>query len=1046
MQITIKKISGETLVIDDVKTGTTIGELKHKIQAQSDIPVDEQFLVYTKDYRSTELLDNMTVGNYPDVINDSTIYLCEIKKPTGELSPLVRDEINQNPIVKWMIHIGVKEGYDEEKGKTMPATNLFDPFNVESDLITVTDHIDDGFFALTKRLNANKSKDYERRQVLLVAIEVSNDRLSKIEKDFGKSFGNQKFGEAMYLVREYAGFELKDGDYQSSSIKYNIIGYFEAQETKFISVNQPLKPENLKIITSSVFSIQERMIARAIKNDKEPTFNLEGRALLPIPEKDDALDFLCGRNLGLLYKFGFNKAMLEFIDLTFSFEALEQLNKQLLQEVLTQLIHLENPTEERITQTLNTQEINPNQKKELLTIFKYYHTLPAQAQNISNSCGDVTSEKGKDKWTKAFLAFLQFSFPDISFGPLDVLKFQKENRPSLDLNDLKISVPLDFLKKEEWNVQSEQKASLQLTQKELCDERSWDLLTGKEKSLVFAEALGKDPTQSVDAKKYWGTLSLEKQKTFIPKQNLEKFEEMVAEVFRANNPLSISNVNRNQDEDLIVVALDHGGVLDGRSVFKGEGAKLKAYEAMVRELSKKNITKSQKEEILKEMERIDRTPIFSSDLDIRLPESIEENGYFTNVLCNGIQIFRSLDELKRLGCKLVGHSRNKEQDQLNMIASLVKSANKKGVPYPIFNMLPVYDLNKYGQRTSQNAEPSRSNFKEYDIQVYGFGGSQQGEAGKSDVRDAIRTAYPGLKNENFFILDDGLIPNSDMLAIVRQEGCPYYDIGASYSLDVALNEIVQCVKEKKGKELFSNAPVGEKLEISMHSNLKDDSQKVDPEKLKVKKYNAMLENEINYLKTHPDLGEMVEAIWDSLPLGERAAYLSLCHPPVSRESISISNYQNNLEKPQHRSSVVNFFNSKQSNNDLDHQKVNRMEKAAQIINEIGAALTNLPKDFHRELEKLDLNASPDEKMVPFFEKLFSFLVYAIKNNQESDDYAQNIKAILKEKLDIVIRKPLIHIFWNPQLADYCKPGTINNLLVSTNQNFKPNLLQWGGNN
>lgn len=201
-------------------------------------------------------------------------------------------------------------------------------------------------------------------------------------------------------------------------------------------------------------------------------------------------------------------------------------------------------------------------------------------------------------------------------------------------------------------------------------------------------------------------------------------------------------LENNQDaKPKIVLAFDHGGVLDGAAC-----------------------------DVWEEKQYIDPTK------DIILGRT----GYYsgtTTYLKDGIQILQLLSRLAQAGCIITSHSANNLEDQLHIYQQLIQAAKSNNIhfSYDVLGMHAIFDK-KCGYSLQ---EPF---FEHKTLETYTFGGDE----GKAGVRKILKDLYV-LDNhpQHLFVFDDA--PSE--IQVAQNEGCNTFLInGDGISLLQALEQ------------------------------------------------------------------------------------------------------------------------------------------------------------------------------------------------------------------------------------------------------------------
>ncbi len=190
--------------------------------------------------------------------------------------------------------------------------------------------------------------------------------------------------------------------------------------------------------------------------------------------------------------------------------------------------------------------------------------------------------------------------------------------------------------------------------------------------------------------------------------------------------------------------LDHGGVLDGEIV-----------------MSRSEITK-----------------------DDLLISTIEEGALY-QVLKNGVQIIQILNKMvKNHNFELYFHTKNKEKEQLKMLAILQQECIKKGLEFPKISALFVRDEHIFANIPSDKPKIIKDRLHGMDI----IGYSQE-----KDGKQCLRETYIYYFNINdnarkkHYILDDG----PSVIAKAKAEGWNAIQVEKSNGLYEIINTIYQ---------------------------------------------------------------------------------------------------------------------------------------------------------------------------------------------------------------------------------------------------------------
>lgn len=160
-------------------------------------------------------------------------------------------------------------------------------------------------------------------------------------------------------------------------------------------------------------------------------------------------------------------------------------------------------------------------------------------------------------------------------------------------------------------------------------------------------------------------------------------------------------------------------------------------------------------------------------------------GGFLNLLPNGVEIVQLLNSLvSQHGYCLLFHSKNKEIDQLELLARLQQACTKRGLVFPRVEGMAVFDASQYPGISSEHPEC----FTRNGIKVAGYGIEQEG---KSCVRQALRAlcGSPSAEQHIEIVFDDG----PSVIEKAKHEGCRAYRIGeerGTVSLLNALREVM----------------------------------------------------------------------------------------------------------------------------------------------------------------------------------------------------------------------------------------------------------------
>lgn len=136
------------------------------------------------------------------------------------------------------------------------------------------------------------------------------------------------------------------------------------------------------------------------------------------------------------------------------------------------------------------------------------------------------------------------------------------------------------------------------------------------------------------------------------------------------------------------------------------------------------------------------------DSDLELT-SYSEGGW--QILQNGVEIVKILNELQELNYQIVFHSKNSEEDQLNFLNSFEKACQAKNLSLPTFIAMGIYDKKNHGNFSSNQPFVVRSS------QITKIYWGNDDEDGKASLRRALESALairPDTR-EQHIVFDDG---------------------------------------------------------------------------------------------------------------------------------------------------------------------------------------------------------------------------------------------------------------------------------------------------
>lgn len=222
-----------------------------------------------------------------------------------------------------------------------------------------------------------------------------------------------------------------------------------------------------------------------------------------------------------------------------------------------------------------------------------------------------------------------------------------------------------------------------------------------------------------------------------------------------SSPISLPQANnRPVSKKLdapIVVAIDHGGVLDGVTCDSQE---------------ENRYVNSQTDLIWKRDDKLGLT-------------------YF---LPDGVAILQRLNELAQKGVVISSHSNNVFEDQLELFRGLKQAAESKGLPFPQLGRLAIYQRNH--EASADNPQYASINdpiLGSIETLTFGQVKSETGEVlevprngwGKEHIRQIIATSY-GIPKENLHVFDDA----GGICSVAGSEGHTAYWCGQR-DVDVA---------------------------------------------------------------------------------------------------------------------------------------------------------------------------------------------------------------------------------------------------------------------
>lgn len=191
----------------------------------------------------------------------------------------------------------------------------------------------------------------------------------------------------------------------------------------------------------------------------------------------------------------------------------------------------------------------------------------------------------------------------------------------------------------------------------------------------------------------------------------------------------------------------------------------------------------------------------SNDL---LLQTYDWGGY--QVLKNGVQIVRNLKELvDKHGYKIVFHSKNKEEDQINLLEQLQAACFTKAIEFPQVIAMAVCDVNRFENVDSTN--PKITINQKNQIKITGYAKELDG---KACVRNALSNLLSIPEDINarkkHIVFDDG----ASIVTMAKGEGYKAYLIGhgeEKISLDDAVKEVLNNARKNVLVERISNSPL-----------------------------------------------------------------------------------------------------------------------------------------------------------------------------------------------------------------------------------------------
>lgn len=154
-----------------------------------------------------------------------------------------------------------------------------------------------------------------------------------------------------------------------------------------------------------------------------------------------------------------------------------------------------------------------------------------------------------------------------------------------------------------------------------------------------------------------------------------------------------------------------------------------------------------------------------------------------SILKNGLLTVNLLNKLvTHFNYRIVFHSKNREQDQIDLLILLQQACKEKNVEFPPVYAMAVYDPNKFKEVDPTNPKISRVS----DILVTGYGIDGDG---KSCVRKALSTALGIAEQQRSqcVVFDDG----PSVIAKAEKEGYSCYQISSPTSLYEACVSILK---------------------------------------------------------------------------------------------------------------------------------------------------------------------------------------------------------------------------------------------------------------